>query len=81
MDEAAKADRVIVLDRGKVEMDASPKEVFCQEEKLIEMGLSVPDSTALFHSLQKLGADLKGEALEPTECAKEILRLLKGKTL
>ena len=74
MDEAAKADRVIVLDRGKVEIDASPCEVFAQEEKLRDLGLSVPDSTALIHALRKMGINIEKEALTPKECAEEILR-------
>ena len=73
MDEAAKADRVIVLDRGKVEIDASPREVFMHEEKLRELGLSVPDSTALVHALRKMGINIEKEALTPKECADEIL--------
>ena len=73
MDEAAKADRVIVLDRGKVQFDASPREVFCQEEKLHELGLSVPDSTALTHALRKMGINIEKETLTPQECAEEIL--------
>ena len=74
MDEAAKADRVIVLDRGKVEIDASPREVFMQEEKLRDLGLSVPDSTALVHALRKMGINIEKEALTPKECAEEILK-------
>lgn len=74
MDEAAKADRVIVLDRGKVEIDASPREVFMQEEKLRDLGLSVPDSTALVHALRKVGINIEKEALTPGECAEEILK-------
>ncbi len=74
MDEAAKADRVIVLDRGKVEIDASPQEVFRQEEKLRELGLSVPDSTALVHALRKMGLNIEKEPLTPRECAEEILK-------
>ena len=74
MDEAAKADRVIVLDRGKVQFDASPREVFCQEEKLRELGLSVPDSTALTHALRKMGINIERETLTPQECAEEILK-------
>ena len=73
MDEAAKADRVIVLDKGKVEIDASPCEVFAQEEKLRELGLSVPDSAALIHALRKMGINIEKEALTPKECAEEIL--------
>ena len=73
MDEAAKADRVIVLDKGKVEIDASPCEVFAQEEKLRDLGLSVPDSAALIHALRKMGINIEKEALTPKECAEEIL--------
>ncbi|MBQ8390989.1 MAG: energy-coupling factor transporter ATPase [Clostridia bacterium] len=73
MDEAAKADRVIVLDKGKVRFDAPPREVFREEEKLRDLGLSVPDSTALVHALRKKGINIEKETLTPKECAEEIL--------
>lgn len=75
MEEVTYADRVVVLNEGCVVMDASPREVFSQEERLKELGLDVPQSTALFHMLKKSGANLFGEALNPKECAEMILDL------
>ncbi len=74
MDEAAKADRVIVLDKGKVRLDAPPREVFREEAELRDLGLSVPDSAALVHTLRKMGINIENEPLTPKECAEEILK-------
>lgn len=73
MEEAAKSDRVVVFDRGRVLMDDTPQAVFEREEELKELGLDVPQSTALAHLLKKRGIDLKGGILTPRECATEIL--------
>lgn len=78
MDEAAKADRIIVLDRGEVCFDGSPREIFAHEDELNALGLAVPDSTALAHKLQKKGMPLSREVLNPEELAEEILSLYKG---
>lgn len=75
MEEVTYADRVVVLNEGCVAMDASPREIFSQEERLKELGLDVPQSTALFHMLKKSRAGLFGEALNPKECAEMILDL------
>ena len=74
MDEAAKADRVIVLDRGKILFDDTPAKVFENEEELVSLGLSVPHSTALAHRLSEKGIKFEGSVLTPEECAREILR-------
>ena len=79
MDEAAKADRVVVLDEGRVILDDSPKNVFENEEKLLSIGLDVPQSTALAHRLREQGIDLPEGILTPEQCAEEILKLAKGK--
>lgn len=74
MDEAAKADRVIVLDRGKVLFDDTPQKVFENEKELNSLGLGVPHSTALAHRLREKGIKLEGSLLTPEECAQEVLR-------
>ena len=74
MDEAALADRVIVLDRGDVIFDDSPQNVFEHEKELDALGLSVPQSTALAHRLKEAGIKLEGSILTAEECAREILR-------
>lgn len=58
MEEAAEADRVIVLDRGQVALQGSPREVFAQVERLRELDLSVPEITELAHLLRQDGFDL-----------------------
>ena len=75
MDEAARADRVIVLDEGKVKFDDTPQKVFECEEELVQMGLDVPQSCALSHRLRKMGIPMKEGILTVQECAKEILRI------
>ena len=74
MDEAAKADRVIVLDKGKVILDDTPQNVFEKEEELLSLGLSVPHSTELAHRLRKSGIKIDRAILTPEDCAKEILK-------
>ncbi len=74
MDEAALADRVIVLDRGKILFDDTPQKVFAHEEELVTLGLNVPESCALANRLRKNGIEIKDGVLTPEECAKEILR-------
>lgn len=79
MDEAAKADRVIVLERGEVLLDDTPQNVFECEDTLREIGLDVPESAALAHKLQKMGVPMPKGILTPEECAEEILKIAKGK--
>ena len=74
MDEAANADRVIVLDRGKIVLDDSPRKVFEHEKQLLSLGLNVPESTALSHRLRESGINMRDGILTPEECAQEILR-------
>ncbi len=74
MDEAAKADRVIVFDHGRAVLDGAPKEVFEKEDTLRALGLDVPQSCALAHRLKEAGIDLSVIVLTPEECAHEILK-------
>ena len=61
MDDAARlTERLIVFDHGAVAMDGTPEQVFSQPEKLVEIGLNVPQSTALAMALRKKGLDLQG---------------------
>lgn len=73
MDEAVQADRVVVIDGGKMVMDGAPKEVFSQVEKLRGFGLDVPQSTELCHNL-----GIKEGVLDVDECVDEIARLVGG---
>ena len=69
MDEAARADRVIVMDRGRRVLDGTPREVFVQEKLLKSLQLAVPDTTELIFRLNAAGMDLPVDALTPEECA------------
>ncbi len=73
MNEAAMADRVIVLDKGGVVFDDTPDKVFLHEEELVELGLNVPQATSLAHSLRKNGVEISEGVLTPADCVKEIL--------
>ena len=73
MNEAALADRVIVMDKGKIAMDGTPKEVFAEKERLALMGLSVPTSTLLLQTLKAKGLDIKSDAVTVEECVGDIL--------
>ena len=81
MDEAAKADRVVVLHKGKVTADGAPREVFSQVELLHSIGLAAPDTVELCRELNREGFDLPLDKLEPEECAQTLYEMLteKGK--
>lgn len=74
MDEAARADRVVVMSDGKIVMDGAPKEVFTKVEELKNLGLSVPDTTELLYELNGEGFSLPLSALSVEECADEIVK-------
>ena len=78
MDEAAQAQRVIVLDKGKVAADGTPKQVFSQVEMLHTLGLAAPDSVELCWALRQKGFDLPLDALTPEECAQALCDWLKA---
>ena len=76
MDEAARADRVVVMDEGKVVMDDTPHRVFSQVKTLKELGLDVPQVTELAYGLNKAGIPINFDVLTVTECADEIMKYL-----
>ena len=73
MDEAAQADRVIVMQGGKVALDGTPRQVFAQVDKLESLALTAPQTVLL---LRELEADLSLEALSVEECAHQIMKYL-----
>ena len=77
MDEAVQADRVVVIDNGKVYMDGTPREVFSRADELISVGLDVPQATQLAKALSAQGIDIETDILDEEECIKAVLRLLK----
>ena len=75
MNEAEHADRVIVMNDGKVAMDGTPKQVFARAEELKELGLTVPDTVALLRELKANGLDVPVDALTVEECADAIMKV------
>ena len=76
MDEAAQADRLIVMAKGKVVADGTPKEVFSHVEDLKAVGLAVPNTTELLWQLRQEGLDVPLDALSDAECAAALKDLL-----
>ena len=79
MDEAARANRIVVLDDGEILMDGAPSEIFANPEKLQKCGLDVPQCVGLVHSLKKQGINIEGECHTPTACAEAIAAALEKK--
>lgn len=77
MEEAAKSDRVIVMDEGRIVLDDNPGKVFSSVEKITGLGLEVPSVTRLCNLLRKKGIDIKGEMLRTKECAEALNALLR----
>ena len=76
MDEAAMADRVVVMDSGSVVMDGAPKEVLVRVEELRAIGLAAPHTVELLHGLRQDGFDVPLDALGIQECAGAIAESL-----
>ena len=74
MNEAEHADRVIVMNEGRVAMDGAPRDVFAQVERLRAIGLTVPDTVELLYELRGAGCDLPLTAITVDECADAIAR-------
>ena len=79
MEEAARADRVVVMDDGRILADGTPRQVFAQGERLRAVGLDVPQPTALCGALREAGVDVPADVLTPEECAAALLPLLQAK--
>jgi len=79
MDEAAQADRVVVMKKGKIVLDDTPKKVFSHVEEIKEIGLDVPQVTELLYRLRKQGFDLPDDVISIDEAAKVLLKILKDK--
>lgn len=75
MDEAAQAQRVIVMDDGRIVMDDEPKKIFSQVDKLKACALDVPQVTELMYELRKSGLDVSQEVLTEDEALAELLKL------
>ena len=80
MDEAAQADRVVVMDGGNIIMDDVPKKIFSQVKRLRAVGLDVPQVTELCDMLIEKGVDISPEIIHEQECAEALYRLTEGKS-
>ena len=77
MEEAAQADRVVVIDGGEKMMDSVPKKVFSQVEVMRNLGLDVPQVTEIADFLNKQGYDISNEIITEDECVQALYELLK----
>jgi len=73
MNEAEHADRVLVMNDGRIAMDGTPREVFSRAEELAAYGLAVPDTVALLRALKASGVEVATDALTVEDCAAAIV--------
>ncbi|MBR2048951.1 MAG: energy-coupling factor transporter ATPase [Oscillospiraceae bacterium] len=78
MDEAAKADRMVILHKGQIRADGTPKEIFSDVEKIHSLGLAAPETVELCHALNQEGFDLPLDLLDTEQCAQTLYELLKA---
>ena len=76
MDEAAQAERVVVMDKGRIIMDDIPRKIFSQVDRMNEVGLDVPQVTQLAYELKKEGIDISLEVLTEEDMLEEVERLI-----
>lgn len=76
MEEAIYADKIIVMDKGKIEMQGTPKEIFSKVEKLKELRLDVPQVTLLAHELRKSGVPLPEGIVTKDEFIQELKKIV-----
>ena len=76
MEEAARADRVIVINDGRIALDGTPREVFAKVDKLRSMGLEAPQGNELILALEKAGLKIDGDSLTEDECIETLYRFL-----
>ncbi len=76
MEEAARADRVIVINDGRIALDGTPREVFAKVDKLRSMGLEAPQGNELILELKKAGLKIDGDSLTEDECIETLYRFL-----
>ncbi|MBQ9868553.1 MAG: energy-coupling factor transporter ATPase [Ruminococcus sp.] len=79
MEEAAQADRVVVIDGGEKIMDSVPKKVFSQVDVMRNLGLDVPQVTEIADFLQKQGYDISSEIITEDECVQALYGLITGR--
>ncbi len=75
MDEAVRAGRVVVIDKGRIILDDTPRAVFSDVERMKQLGLDVPQATAIAYELRRAGVKIRADILDAKECAEEIMKL------
>ena len=75
MEEAVNADRIIVMDHGKVVLEGTPRKVFSEVEMLKKYGLDVPQMTELAYRLRKNGLDIPADILTTEEMVNALCQL------
>ena len=80
MDEAVKANRVIVMDEGNILLDGTPKQVFGHHETLRRVGLDIPEASELASELRKSGVKIKKDILDIDELCQELVGILEDKS-
>ena len=76
MEEAARADRVIVINDGKIALDGTPRQVFDQVDSLRRMGLEAPQGNELVLELKNAGIKIDGNSLTESECIETLYKFL-----
>ncbi len=76
MTEAAQADRIVVMTKGRIEKMGTPKEIFSQVDYMQSLALDVPQTSALAHEINKHGFNLSTEAISIDECAAQLYKFL-----
>ena len=75
MDEAAKSDRIVVMDKGKVIYDDVPSEVFSHVDEMKQIGLDVPQTTELVHLLRQSGIEIDSRIISEEDCVNALAEL------
>ncbi len=74
MNEAAEADRIIVINDGALLMDGTPDEIFAQRDTLNKIGLEVPQCAELIHALRTAGIKIEGDTISSPEACADLLQ-------
>ncbi len=73
MDEAVQADRVVVMDKGRIKMEGIPEDIFPKVKELKALGLDTPQATELIYLLNRAGANLNPKILDESACIEELI--------
>lgn len=76
MEEAAQAQRVVVMDSGRIIMDDKPEKIFSEVERLKSVGLDVPQVTELAYRLKNSGVNIRTDIINEDECVEELVRII-----